>query len=56
MNSKVIERLRNLAFPEKCSQIRSVHVLDLAKDGYIRPHVDSIRVSTYNICFHSMPY
>ena len=26
------------------------HVLDLAEDGYIKPHVDSVRVSIFLIC------
>jgi len=43
LNSKVLQRLRELAFPENTAHITSVHVLDLAKSGHIKPHIDSIR-------------
>lgn len=51
-NSKVLERLRNIAFSDKSSLIRSVHVLDLSKDGYIKPHIDSVRVRYFNFLFY----
>lgn len=51
-NSKVLERLRNIAFSDKSSLIRSVHVLDLSKDGYIKPHIDSVRVSCFSFLFY----
>lgn len=40
-NRKVIERVRSTAFDSEIMQY--VHVLDLAKDGVIKPHVDSSR-------------
>ncbi|XP_031630398.1 alpha-ketoglutarate-dependent dioxygenase alkB homolog 7, mitochondrial [Contarinia nasturtii] len=40
-NANVIERLRNKAFTENV--IPQVHIIDLAADGIIKPHVDSSR-------------
>ena len=45
-NKEILNRLRDLALPPGAPQISSVHVLDLAKKGYIKPHIDSVRVST----------
>nr|XP_039252902.1 alpha-ketoglutarate-dependent dioxygenase alkB homolog 7, mitochondrial-like [Styela clava]XP_039252910.1 alpha-ketoglutarate-dependent dioxygenase alkB homolog 7, mitochondrial-like [Styela clava] len=42
-SSNILNRLRNAAFAEKDSQRALVHVLDLAEDGYIKPHVDSVK-------------
>ncbi|XP_054708780.1 alpha-ketoglutarate-dependent dioxygenase alkB homolog 7, mitochondrial-like isoform X3 [Uloborus diversus] len=42
-NSEVLQRVRDIAFTPQCSQIKHVHVLDIAKHGYIKPHVDSIK-------------
>lgn len=42
-NTKVVNRIRKTAFPEGMPQIAYIHVLDLAKEGWIKPHVDSIR-------------
>jgi len=40
-NELVLSRVRQLAFPD--GTLRHVHVLDLAPDGVIKPHVDSVR-------------
>ena len=44
----VIDRLMNIAriaVPDKeLVPLEQVHVLDLAEEGYIKPHVDSIKV------------
>ncbi|XP_037086367.1 alpha-ketoglutarate-dependent dioxygenase alkB homolog 7, mitochondrial-like [Pollicipes pollicipes] len=42
-NARVLDRVRRLAFPVGTAQLRHVHVLDLAGDGVIKPHVDSRR-------------
>ncbi|KAI4502270.1 hypothetical protein M0802_002952 [Mischocyttarus mexicanus] len=42
-NIKVINRIRKKAFPPGMPQLSLVHVLDLTADGWIKPHVDSIR-------------
>ncbi|XP_011303392.1 alpha-ketoglutarate-dependent dioxygenase alkB homolog 7, mitochondrial [Fopius arisanus] len=42
-NTKIIDRVRKLAFPPGMPQLGLVHVLDLAPDGRIKPHVDSVR-------------
>ena len=44
-NRAVIQRVRDLAFPPGVSQLAYVHVLDLAKHGVIKAHIDSVRVS-----------
>lgn len=48
-NRPVIERMRESAFgPEEqraVPALRQTHVLDLAADGFIKPHVDSVKVS-----------
>lgn len=40
----VVERLRAAAFPGKSPLLGPVHVLDLDKSGFIKPHVDSVKV------------
>ena len=46
VNSETIKRLRETAFDPKGSRhLPYVHVLDLAEDGHIKPHIDSARVS-----------
>lgn len=42
-NIKIINKVRELAFPRGMSQLKFVHVLDLAENGWIKPHVDSTR-------------
>lgn len=41
---EVLNRVRSVAFPEGSSLLGPVHVLDLAEKGYIKPHVDSVKV------------
>lgn len=44
LNLEVIQRLREAAFdPKGTNCLPYVHVLDLAEDGYIKPHIDSSR-------------
>lgn len=43
-NQQVLQRVRDLAFPPGQPQLSHVHVLDLRKDGHIKPHIDSVRV------------
>ncbi|XP_046402344.1 alpha-ketoglutarate-dependent dioxygenase alkB homolog 7, mitochondrial [Ischnura elegans] len=42
-NMQIIERVRRIAFPSETSHIPLVHVLDLAEEGFIKPHIDSVR-------------
>lgn len=42
-NMQILERVRGLAFTSDVSPLAYVHVLDIAKDGYIKPHVDAVR-------------
>ena len=44
-NTKLIDHLRSTAFHPEDKQLPYVHVLDLAEDGHIKPHIDSTRVS-----------
>ena len=46
-NQKILQRVRELAFPPGVPQIAYVHVLDISKEGYIKPHVDAVRVRAY---------
>ncbi|XP_063858720.1 alpha-ketoglutarate-dependent dioxygenase alkB homolog 7, mitochondrial-like [Scylla paramamosain] len=41
--SSILGRIRTTAFPDSCQQLPQTHVLDLAKSGVIKPHVDSVR-------------
>ena len=42
-NRAVIQRVQNFAFPKSAQHLAHIHVLDLSKDGYIKPHVDAKR-------------
>ncbi|TYZ67143.1 hypothetical protein PybrP1_009705 [[Pythium] brassicae (nom. inval.)] len=43
---RVLDRLRELPIlPRGVEYFPAVHVIDLAEDGYIKPHVDSIKFS-----------
>lgn len=42
-NTKIIDKVRKRAFPPDMPQIKFVHVLDLAENGWIKPHIDSTR-------------
>lgn len=44
----VIRRLRAHAFPQGSSLLGPVHVLDLDKAGFIKPHIDSVKVCFRN--------
>lgn len=40
---EVLNRVRSYAFPEGSQLLGPVHVLDLDKAGYIKPHIDSVK-------------
>lgn len=42
-NEEVIKRIRESSFPSDTQHLTYVHILDLHKDGVIKPHIDSIR-------------
>ncbi|CAG9802986.1 unnamed protein product [Chironomus riparius] len=42
-NRTIINRLIQTAFKKDASTLPHIHVLDLAADGVIKPHVDSVR-------------
>ncbi|CAD5125190.1 DgyrCDS13432 [Dimorphilus gyrociliatus] len=42
-NQTIVDRIRNVAFEENSKLLPLVHVLDLSKDGWIKPHVDSVK-------------
>lgn len=46
-NRAIFDRVKELAF--KGETLPYIHVLDLAKEGVIKPHVDSVRVRLRNI-------
>lgn len=41
---EVLNRVRSVAFPEGSPLLGPVHILDLDKTGYIKPHIDSVKV------------
>ncbi|CAH0548885.1 unnamed protein product [Brassicogethes aeneus] len=42
-NTNILNRVRKLAFPPNVGQLKFVHILDLDKKGYIKPHIDAVR-------------
>lgn len=44
-NTHILLRLKDFAFKDVNKPTEFVHVLDLEKDGLIKPHKDSVRVS-----------
>lgn len=40
---EILNRVRSVAFAEGSSLLGPVHVLDLDKSGYIKPHIDSVK-------------
>lgn len=42
-NTQILQRVKDIAFQTGVSPLAYVHVLDIAKDGYIKPHVDAVR-------------
>lgn len=49
-NAALMDRLRREMAEEKGEEletIQEIHVLDLAADGEIRPHIDSVKVGPY---------
>jgi len=49
-NREILERVRQVAFDG--AVMPYVHILDLAPDGVIKPHVDSTRVSPSSLRQH----
>lgn len=49
-NRKIIEKIAEIAF--KGQIMPHIHILDLAENGVIKPHVDSSRVSKKLIVIH----
>ncbi|KAK9957393.1 hypothetical protein ABG768_019580 [Culter alburnus] len=43
MGESILRRVRVVAFPEGSQLLGPVHVLDLDKEGYIKPHIDSVK-------------
>ncbi|CAK8675742.1 alpha-ketoglutarate-dependent dioxygenase alkB homolog 7, mitochondrial-like [Clavelina lepadiformis] len=42
-SDSIINRIRSVAFKDSDLQKTLVHILDLSADGYIKPHVDSVK-------------
>ncbi|XP_012058136.1 PREDICTED: alpha-ketoglutarate-dependent dioxygenase alkB homolog 7, mitochondrial [Atta cephalotes] len=42
-SSQILDRVRRKAFSPEMIQLSLVHILDLAPEGWIKPHIDSIR-------------
>lgn len=41
---EIIHRVRSVAFAEGSPLLGPVHILDLDKNGFIKPHIDSVKV------------
>ncbi|XP_051995351.1 alpha-ketoglutarate-dependent dioxygenase alkB homolog 7, mitochondrial-like isoform X2 [Xyrauchen texanus] len=55
----ILRRVRAVAFPEGSPLLGPVHVLDLDKLGYIKPHIDSVKVcllSTFSFYYYYLQY
>lgn len=51
---RILDRVREAPIlPQDLEYFPAVHVIDLAEDGYIKPHVDSIKVLC--ICPYAHP-
>ncbi|MEQ2212603.1 hypothetical protein XENOCAPTIV_002213 [Xenoophorus captivus] len=48
---EILSRVRAVAFPQGGPLLGPVHVLDLDKAGYIKPHVDSVKVYLHPHCY-----
>lgn len=55
-NTKILERVRNVAFPPGVAALKFVHILDLDKKGYIKPHIDAIRVILICVLFFNKQF
>jgi alkylated DNA repair protein alkB family protein 7 len=43
INSKTVEMVKTFCFPSSYTTLPHVHVLDLAKHGHIKPHIDAVK-------------
>uniref|UniRef100_A0A0A9ZCK6 Putative alpha-ketoglutarate-dependent dioxygenase ABH7 n=1 Tax=Lygus hesperus TaxID=30085 RepID=A0A0A9ZCK6_LYGHE len=48
-NSAVFNRIKSEAFPGEAALLPHVHVLDLADNGWIKPHIDSVKFCGHTI-------
>lgn len=53
---EVLNRIRSVAFPEGSPLLGPVHILDLDKTGYIKPHIDSVKVGLYGVKIMPKPH
>ncbi|XP_030754499.1 alpha-ketoglutarate-dependent dioxygenase alkB homolog 7, mitochondrial [Sitophilus oryzae] len=42
-NTVILDRVRKIAFPSNIAPLKFVHILDLDKKGWIKPHIDAVR-------------
>ncbi|XP_018309604.1 alpha-ketoglutarate-dependent dioxygenase alkB homolog 7, mitochondrial [Mycetomoellerius zeteki] len=42
-SSQILDKVRTKAFSPEMIQLSLVHILDLAPEGWIKPHIDSVR-------------
>ncbi|KYQ51035.1 putative alpha-ketoglutarate-dependent dioxygenase ABH7, partial [Trachymyrmex zeteki] len=45
-SSQILDKVRTKAFSPEMIQLSLVHILDLAPEGWIKPHIDSVRSRT----------
>ncbi|KYN03914.1 putative alpha-ketoglutarate-dependent dioxygenase ABH7, partial [Cyphomyrmex costatus] len=51
-SSQILDRVRRKAFLPEMIQLSLVHILDLAPEGWIKPHIDSVRRTTITLFFN----
>ena len=54
-NKLNLQKVGDLAFPLGKPQMTYVHVLDLAKEGHIKAHIDSVRVGLGIFSIRKLP-
>ncbi|ESO94504.1 hypothetical protein LOTGIDRAFT_118068 [Lottia gigantea] len=43
VNQEILKKVRDISFAPGTPQIDFTHILDIKKDGYIKPHIDAVR-------------
>jgi len=43
VNSQIIKKVKEFVFPSELQTLPYVHILDLDKNGVIKPHIDSVK-------------
>lgn len=44
-NQSILDKIKKLCFEEQDNVKNQTHILDLSEDGFIKPHVDAVKVN-----------